>query len=73
MIKNSYIIVSGTETVEDIAARLNIPEEEVDPRQAKAIIVHGQQLKVGQETMYSTQSLCKNVLLFLGSIGALML
>ena len=73
MIKNSYIIVSGTETVEDIAARLNIPEEEVDPRQAKAIIVHGQQLKVGQETMYSTQSLSKNVLLFLASIGPLVL
>ena len=41
--------MSGTETVEDIAARLNIPVEEVNPRQAKAIIVHGQQLKVSEK------------------------
>ena len=40
------VFVLGTETVEDIAVRLNIPETEVDPRQAKAIVVHGSQLKV---------------------------
>ena len=45
-IKPDICPISGTETVEDIAARLNIPEEEVDPRQAKAIIVHGSKLKV---------------------------
>ena len=43
------LFFSGTETVEDIAARLNIPVEEVNPRQAKAIIVHGQQLKVSEK------------------------
>ena len=36
--------------MEDIAVRLNIPVEEVDPRQAKAIIVHGQQLKVSNKS-----------------------
>jgi len=43
--KGVGIISEGTETVEDIAARLNIPVNEVDPRQAKAIVVHGSQLK----------------------------
>lgn len=43
--KGVGIISEGTETIEDIANRLNIPIEEVDPRQAKAIVVHGQQLK----------------------------
>ena len=52
-IKPDICPVSGTETVEDIAARLNIPEEEVDPRQAKAIIVHGSKLKV-----WKNESLC---------------
>ena len=52
-IKPDICPVSGTETVEDIAARLNIPEEEVDPRQAKAIIVHGSKLKV-----WRNESLC---------------
>ena len=35
--------------MEDIAARLNIPVEEVNPRQAKGIVVHGQQLKVSEK------------------------
>merc|ERR1712020_191739 len=39
------IISEGTETVEDIATRLNIPLEEVDPRQAHAAVVHGGELK----------------------------
>merc|ERR1719187_209808 len=39
------IISEGQETVEDIAERLNIPLEEVDPRQAKAAVVHGGELK----------------------------
>jgi len=43
--KGVGIISEGTETVEDIAVRLNIPVNEVDPRQAKAIVVHGSQLK----------------------------
>ena len=34
------------ETVEDIADRLGIPVAEVNPGDAKAIVVHGGQLKV---------------------------
>ncbi|KAH9408569.1 Sodium/potassium-transporting ATPase subunit alpha-1, partial [Tyrophagus putrescentiae] len=39
------IISEGTETVEDIAERLSIPVEDVNPRDAKAAVVHGQELK----------------------------
>ena len=35
-----------TETVEDIAERLGVPVADVNPRDAKAIVVHGGQLKV---------------------------
>merc|ERR1712141_831890 len=38
-------ISEGNETVEEIANRLNIPLEEVGPRQAKAAVVHGGELK----------------------------
>ena len=44
--KNVGIISDGNETVDDIAARLNIPVEEVDPTLAKAAVVHGSDLKV---------------------------
>ena len=43
-----FLFLTGTETKEDVAARLNIPVEEVDPRMAKAIVVHGAQLKVSK-------------------------
>ncbi|KAG9262152.1 sodium/potassium-transporting ATPase subunit alpha-1-like isoform X1 [Astyanax mexicanus] len=43
--KGVGIISEGNETVEDIAARLNIPVGDVDPRQAKACVVHGAELK----------------------------
>merc|ERR1739838_132210 len=39
------IISEGNETIEDIAARLNIPLEEVNPRDAKAAVIHGGELK----------------------------
>ncbi|XP_077955936.1 sodium/potassium-transporting ATPase subunit alpha-2 isoform X1 [Gasterosteus aculeatus] len=39
------IISEGTETVEDIAERLNIPLSQVNPRDAKACVVHGSDLK----------------------------
>ncbi|XP_048588612.1 sodium/potassium-transporting ATPase subunit alpha-2 [Nematostella vectensis] len=39
------IISEGTETVEDISLRLEIPVEEVDKSQADAIVVHGGELK----------------------------
>merc|ERR1712209_352042 len=43
--KSVGIISEGNETVEDIAARLNIPLEEVNPRDAKAAVIHGGELK----------------------------
>ncbi|XP_030634863.1 sodium/potassium-transporting ATPase subunit alpha-1-like [Chanos chanos] len=39
------IISEGNETVEDIAARLKIPVSDVNPRDAKAKVVHGGELK----------------------------
>lgn len=36
----------GMETVEDIADRLGCPVADVNPHDAKAIVVHGGQLKV---------------------------
>ncbi|MCI4393582.1 hypothetical protein PGIGA_G00159100 [Pangasianodon gigas] len=43
--KGVGIISEGNETVEDIAARLNISTGEVNPREAKACVVHGGELK----------------------------
>merc|ERR1719430_2867080 len=43
--KSVGIISEGNETVEDIANRLNIAVEEVNPRDAKAAVVHGGELK----------------------------
>ncbi|GFQ66821.1 hypothetical protein TNCT_13941 [Trichonephila clavata] len=43
--KSVGIISEGNETVEDIAMRMDIPIEEVDPRDAKAAVVHGGQLR----------------------------
>merc|ERR1712168_1111413 len=39
------IISEGNETVEDIAARLNIPVDQVNKRDAKACVKHGGELK----------------------------
>ncbi len=36
----------GSETVEDIAARMNIPESEVPKDEVAAAVVHGSKLKV---------------------------
>nr|CAB3224447.1 sodium/potassium-transporting ATPase subunit alpha-3-like [Phallusia mammillata] len=47
--KGVGIISEGNETVEDIAARLNISVEEVDPKQAKAAVVHGSSLRTISE------------------------
>ncbi len=44
--KGVGIISEGTETVEDIAQRLNIPEADVNKNDAKACVMHGGQLKV---------------------------
>lgn len=35
----------GNETIEDIAQRLNIPVSEVNPREAKAAVIHGTELR----------------------------
>ncbi|KAJ6224317.1 hypothetical protein RDWZM_002862 [Blomia tropicalis] len=43
--KSVGIISEGNGTVEDIAERLGIPVSQVDPHDAKAIVVHGGQLK----------------------------
>lgn len=45
--KNNRISISqsGNETIEDIAQRLNIPVSEVNPREAKAAVVHGTELR----------------------------
>jgi sodium/potassium-transporting ATPase subunit alpha len=39
------IISEESETVEDIAERLNVPISEVDPHQARACVIHGGDLK----------------------------
>merc|ERR1712121_293647 len=39
------IISEGTETVEDIAVRKNIPVKDVNPREALAAVVHGGEIK----------------------------
>lgn len=44
--KGVGIISEGNETVEDIAQRLNIPVEEVNPRDAHAAVVHGSKFYV---------------------------
>nr|CAD7428469.1 unnamed protein product [Timema monikensis] len=43
--KSVGIISEGNETIEDIAQRLNIPVAEVNPREAKAAVVHGGELR----------------------------
>jgi len=43
--KSVGIISEGNETVEDIAERLNVPVDQVNPRDAKAAVVHGGELK----------------------------
>ena len=43
--KSVGIISEGTETVEDIATRLNIPVTDVNPRDARGAVVHGEELR----------------------------
>jgi len=52
--KSVGIISEGNETVEDIAARLNVPVSSVNPRDAKACVVHGNDLKdIATEDLHS--------------------
>ncbi|XP_075678682.1 sodium/potassium-transporting ATPase subunit alpha-B-like isoform X2 [Dermatophagoides pteronyssinus] len=43
--KSVGIISEGNGTLEDIAEKRKVPVTEIDPREAKAIVVHGSQLK----------------------------
>lgn len=43
--KSVGIISDGNETVDDIAHRLNIPVSQVNPRNAKAAVIHGGELR----------------------------
>ncbi|KAM6217233.1 sodium/potassium-transporting ATPase subunit alpha-4-like [Rhynchocyon petersi] len=43
--KGVGIISEGTETIEDMAARLQVPVKEINPRNVKAIVIHGSELK----------------------------
>ncbi|XP_030697783.2 LOW QUALITY PROTEIN: sodium/potassium-transporting ATPase subunit alpha-4-like [Globicephala melas] len=43
--KGVGIISEGTETAEDVAARLKVPVSQVNVRDVKAIVVHGSELK----------------------------
>merc|ERR1711953_579757 len=55
------IISEGTETVEDIATRKGIPVEEVNPREARAAVIHGGEIKdmsekqIDEILMYHTE------------------
>ena len=42
--KGVGIISEGNQTIEEVAAEMNIPVSEVDPSLAKAIVVHGGKL-----------------------------
>merc|ERR1712002_296950 len=59
--KSVGIISEGNETVEDIANRLNIPRESVNPRDAKGAVIHGGELKdlseeqIDEILMYHTE------------------
>ena len=39
------IILPESETVEDIAIRLNVPLDKVNPRDANAVVIHGGELR----------------------------
>merc|ERR1719278_1942001 len=43
--KSVGIISEGSETVDDIANRMAVPVSEVNPREARAAVVHGGELK----------------------------
>merc|ERR1712073_134351 len=58
------IISDGQETIEDIASRMNIPLEEVNPRDAKAAVVHGGELKDISEAQLDEILLHHNEIVF---------
>jgi len=62
--KSVGIISDGNETIEDIASRMNIPLEEVNPRDAKAAVVHGGELKDISEAQLDEILLHHNEIVF---------
>merc|ERR1712218_152851 len=58
------IISAGNKTVEDIATRLNIPVEEVNPRDAHAAVVHGGELKDLEESALDEILMYHNEIVF---------
>ena len=62
--KSVGIISEGNETVDDIANRLNIPVEEVNPREAHAAVVHGGELKELSEEVLDDILLYHNEIVF---------
>merc|ERR1712214_2177 len=55
------IISEGTETIEDVAARKGVDVKDVNPREARACVVHGGEIKdmgekqIGEILMYHTE------------------
>merc|ERR1712001_221960 len=62
--KSVGIISEGNETIEDIANRLNIPVEEVNPREAHAAVVHGGELKDLGDEQLDEILICPNEIVF---------
>ena len=62
--KSVGIISEGNQTVEDIATRLNIPVEEVNPRDAHAAVVHGGELKDLEESALDEILMYHNEIVF---------
>merc|ERR1712116_44141 len=50
------IISDDSETVEEIAERLNIPVSKVNPRDAKAAVIHGGALRDHSEIVFARTS-----------------
>merc|ERR1712213_95656 len=58
------IISEGTETVEDIAARKNIDVADVNPREARACVVHGGEIKEMSEKQIDDILMYHNEIVF---------
>lgn len=56
--KGVGIISQGNETVEDIAERQGVPVSEVNPRDAKAAVVHGGEHNITQHHITSQHLAC---------------
>lgn len=44
LLHNFMSLCSGNETIEEIAERLKVPRRDLDPKLAKAIVIHGADL-----------------------------